>query len=375
MPEDPSDEAMKAEVNRLIAYHEPITKALNVERTALESKLIPVSAYIVTACVEAFLRYPEMMRQIAAARAPEEIGAAARRPGCRVNTVHLWSIANFWLIGRKVWAAVDPAVADAVPPAHEVLHFWERAATGFRADGTRQAWDTGTAAIYGPEWLAQLEAGLQPVDEATRSRIKRANATLVTYLFLLYFDTRVGSGDTGPYPLPDGRQLLVRDFYNLRGDGFWWGEPAQGLPYRNLTAAFVLDGARVTRISDFGTSTTDPEDYLDHVRAFGLYTPDTPDGSLRPVSLDELDSLVTDVRRVQASLYRAIAAMDRDEKIRCGAHVYFTFLRPFAELAGVADQLDWTVPRDIPPPLYELVSQMDGANAPPGDEPYYDLVP
>ena len=39
--------------------------------------------------------------------------------------------------------------------------------------------------------------------------------------------------------------------------------------------------------------------------------------------------------------------MSRDEKIRCGAYVYFTFLRPFADVAGVADQLDWTVPRDI----------------------------
>lgn len=373
MPEHPAD--AKAEVNRLIAYHEPITRALNVERTSLESKLIPVSAYIVTACVEAFLRYPAMMEEIAAALAPAEIGRRARRPGCRVNTVHLWSIANFWLIGRKVWATIDPMAADAVEPAHRVLGFWEEAARAFRSDGTCQAWDTGDARIYGAEWLEPMLGGLAPVDEATRARIKRANATLVTYLFLLYFDTRVGSGDTGPYPLPDGRQLLVRDFYELRGDGFWWSEPARALPYRNLTAAFALDGARVARISDFGTTTTEPEDYLDHVTGFGLFTTDTPDGSLRPVPLDELDELVVEVRRAQASLYRAVAAMDRDEKIRCGAYVYFTFLRPFAAIAGIADRLDWTVPRDIPPPLYELVSQMEGTNAPPDDGPFYDLVP
>lgn len=47
--------------------------------------------------------------------------------------------------------------------------------------------------------------------------------------------------------------------------------------------------------------------------------------------------------------------MSRDEMIRCGAYVYFTFLRPFAEIAGVADQLDWTVPRDVPQPVYDLL--------------------
>ena len=55
---------MKAEANRLIAYHAPISKALTHERTSLESALIPVTAYIVVACAEAYLRYPEMMRRI-----------------------------------------------------------------------------------------------------------------------------------------------------------------------------------------------------------------------------------------------------------------------------------------------------------------------
>ncbi|MGH9273107.1 MAG: hypothetical protein ACRDZU_00545, partial [Acidimicrobiales bacterium] len=60
--------------NRLIAYHAPISKALTQERTSLESALIPVTAYIVVACAEAFLRYPDMMRRIDAAMPAEEIG-------------------------------------------------------------------------------------------------------------------------------------------------------------------------------------------------------------------------------------------------------------------------------------------------------------
>ena len=144
--------------------------------------------------------------------------------------------------------------------------------------------------------------------------------------------------------------LLVRDFTKLAESDFWWSDVAADVPYRNLTAALVLDGVEI-QATDFGSCNTTPEDYLDHLVGFGLFTTDTPDGSLAPVPLDELDELVTTVRSVQAQHYRAIAAMTRDEMIRCGAYVYFTFLRPFAEIAGVADELDWTVPRDVPAPL------------------------
>ena len=43
------------------------------------------------------------------------------------------------------------------------------------------------------------------------------------------------------------------------------------------------------------------------------------------------------LNEVLAAHYRAITAMTRDEKIRCGAYVYFSFLRPFALEAGIAD--------------------------------------
>ncbi|CAN5829621.1 hypothetical protein BH24ACT3_BH24ACT3_18310 [soil metagenome] len=364
----------KAEANRLIGYHAPISAALTEERTSLESKLIPVTAYIVVACVESWLRYPDMMRRIDAALLAEEIGRAGRRPGSRVNTVSLWSIANFWLLGRKVMAQIDPG-NDPVDAAHTVLDFWERSARGFRGDGTHQAWDAGgVVRPYGPTVLDALTEGLVPVDDELRSRSKTFNATLVTYLFLLYFDTRVGAGDAGPYRLPDGRTLLVRDYYRLAESDFWWSDVAKDVPYRNLTAALVLDDVAV-RITDFGTANTSPEDYLDRLVGFALFTTDTPDRSLRPVALDELEGIVGAVRAAQSQLYRNIAAMDRDEKIRCGAYVYFSLLKPFADVAGVGDDLDWTVPLDIPPPLYDLLAAMEGENAGIADEgPYYEQI-
>jgi hypothetical protein len=357
---EPSLDERKSIANRLIAYHSPISRQLTMERTSYSSQLIPVTAYIVVACAEAFYRYPEMMRAIDAALPAEKIGRAGHRPGSNINSVYLWSIANFWLLGRKIVTQMDPSLDDP-EAAYTVLDFWERAAMAFRHDdGTRQAWDGGgVVRPYGTEVISMLEQGSRAVDHDDRQRIKVFNATLVNYLFLLYFDTRVGTGDTGPYELDDGRVMLVRDFYRMGQSDFWWSDVARDLPYQNLTAALILDDVGL-RITDFGSCITEPEDYLDRLVGFGLYTTDAPDRSLVRVELDELDALVPAVRRVQAQHYRNVAAMSRDEMVRCGAYVYFTFLRPFAEVAGVADQLDWRVPLVLSDPVYEFLSAIDG---------------
>jgi hypothetical protein len=128
------------------------------------------------------------------------------------------------------------------------------------------------------------------------------------------------------------------------------------------------------RITDFGTSNHSPEDYLDRLVGFALFTTDTPDGAPKLVPANEYDDIVAAVRTAQAAPYRNIAAMARAEKIRCGSYVYFSFLRPFAALAGVVDDLDWTVPRDLPAPLVELFSAMEGTNATVDDgAAYYSL--
>jgi hypothetical protein len=319
-----------------------------------------------------------MMRTIDDAMPAEEIGRRARRPGCQVDPCYLWSIANFFLLGRKILAMIDPA-ADRPEDTAYVLDFWERAALAYRGDGTRQAWDTGASRIYDETTIAALLAEVAPIaDDDHRSQVKRFNATLVNHLFLMYFDTRAGYGDTGPYEVAGepGRSLLVRDFYRLGHGDFPWSDVAKDLPYHHLTAALVLDDVQST-FTDFGTSNHTPEDYLDRLVGFGLYTTDgLAPGELRAVPADEHDDIVAAVRRAQSQHYRNIAAMTRDEKIRAGAYVYFTFLRPFAEEAGVADQLDWSVPRDLPEPIYQLMSAMEGDNGGvPEDEAYYELYP
>jgi len=365
------------EANRWILYHGAIAREMTATRTALESALIPVTAYILVSGVECYRRHPEMMRAIAAALSPEEIGTAGRRPGNQVDSVHLWSIANIYLLGRQVLAPFGMVTpADDIERTATVLDFWRRAAGPWRGDGHLQAWDAGSVVRpYVGDVVEELVAGTTVVDDDERARVRKLNAALTSFLFLLYFDTRAGYQDTGPYDLGDGRVLLVRDFSEFGVGHFAWSAEVSGdLPYSNLTAAFVLDDVQF-RVTDWGTSITDPDDYLARLRAFGLFAP-ARDGALEPVALSEVEALTAAVKVAQRRCYRLIAAMTRHERVNAGAYVYFTFLRPFAELAGVADDLDWTVPRDSLD-LYEGIASLDKLPDVAADDsvPYYTPIP
>ncbi len=116
------------DVNRWIKYHSAISYTLTMERTALESALIPVTAYIVIACVEAYRRYPDMIEAIEQAERPEALGREGHRLNSEIDPVRLWGVPNFVLTGRKVLTAaglVDPA--DDERRLGIVFDFWERA--------------------------------------------------------------------------------------------------------------------------------------------------------------------------------------------------------------------------------------------------------
>ena len=357
----------RAEIERWIRYHSEISYALTTERTALESALIPVSAYILIACVECYRRYPDIIDEISRAMPPEELGRAGHRLTTQIDPVHMWAVPNFPLVGRKVLMAAG--LVDAADDARRlgtILDFWARAAGAYRFDdGTHQASDANGAATPYRSYVEEVAAACEPVaDQEQRSAISRLNALLTSYLFLLWFDTRSGYQDTGPYPLSDGRTLLLRAYNRLGVSHFpWSAEVSAAMPHQEVLGAFVLRDARL-RVTDFGTSVTQPDDYWPRVDAFAFF--DASSGSLVPLDHAQRDALAVAAKSAQKQLYRKIAGMERRAKIDAGAYVYFTFLRPYAELAGV--DVDWTVPRDSTD-LYPFLELIDGAIAPAPDAP------
>jgi hypothetical protein len=109
---------------------------------------------------------------------------------------------------------------------------------------------------------------------------------------------------------------------------------------------------------------TRPEDYWTHVESCAFF--DVAAGALTPIGPAGREALATAAKTAQKQLYRMIAGMERAAKIDAGAYVYFTFLRPFAEVAGIG--LDWTTPL-ASLDVYPFLSLIDGAATPPPDAP------
>ncbi len=364
------------DINRWIRYHGEISYALTMERTALESVLIPVSVYILVVCVECYRRYPEMIAEITDAMTPEELGRAGHDVTTQVDPVHLWAVPNFVLLGRKILTAagmVDPD--DDARRIGTVVDFWERTSGAYRfGDGSHQAADAEGSATPYRAYVDDVVAACEPI--AADGSISRLNALLTSYLFLLWFDTRSGYQDTGPYALADGRALLLRRYNGLGVSHFpWSADVGAALPFTEVLGAFVLRDVEL-RVTDFGTSVTKPEDYWAHVESCAFF--DVAAGALTPIGSAGRDALGIAAKAAQKQLYRMIAGMPRAEKIDAGAYVYFTFLRPFAEHAGVA--LDWTTPL-ASLDVYPFLSLIDGTVTPPPDAPvdtpetYYALLP
>jgi hypothetical protein len=280
------------------------------------------------------------------------------------------------LVGRKILSAAGMVEADDdVVRLATIFEFWRRAAGAFHANGNVQAHDNGGIVTPYTGYVDEIVSHCEPIASEERASVSRLNALLTSYLFLMWFDTRSGYQDTGPYMLPDGRVVLLRSMHKLGVSDFAWSAGvARDVPYDDLLAAFVLRDVQF-RVTDFGTSLTEPEDYLVHLDAFALF--DTSAGTLRPIARSDYDDLRAVVKTTQKDLYRRIAAMEHREKLNAGAYVYFSFVRAFAVAAGVADQLDWTVPRDSLD-LYPFVEHVRGDDtAVTGEtaESYYPTVP
>ena len=82
----------KDRVNRWIRYHSEISFALTTERTALESALIPVTAYILDRVRRVLPALPGDDRRDQPRRPrPEELGRAGHRFATQIDPVHLWA--------------------------------------------------------------------------------------------------------------------------------------------------------------------------------------------------------------------------------------------------------------------------------------------
>src|SRR5881227_651875 len=96
-------------------------------RTVQESKLFPVNPYIALSYLNAWYRWPELLRKVDTAMPAEELGDRARSDGSYASTITLGLIPQFYLGGRQILMDMGMlAPTDAIDDVLFVLDFCDR---------------------------------------------------------------------------------------------------------------------------------------------------------------------------------------------------------------------------------------------------------
>jgi hypothetical protein len=340
-----------AEVNEAIRYYTwNEWDALAARATEGESGLIPRQEYEAMGIMNCWFKHPEWLLAIQDKVGVEgviSIGEIGRNEvGTKVNMLHIWAMATATSFGRGIALELNlhdlDYKADQVRQSFEVVR---RLYKGLWGDGPMlTSMRDFKAPILNPEWIDTFSANrISLADEQAREVFQRFNGAAEMMGFLLHFDNRLGLSDTGPYPLPDGGFVLVRDLI-VNEPAFPWSDQIEGLPYSFTIAMFFdADSGVDVQMTDLSTVWTTPANYLPYVKGVAVFAReqwDTPMADLRTLDLDDLAAYRQVCEDQSAKLYARIAGMSQREKIEAGAVAYTAgFALPFARAAGMYDEL------------------------------------
>ncbi len=176
--------AQLLETNNLIQVFADESYWLCLTWTTQQSKLFPVPAYMLLSYLNAYYRYPSLLRKVETRMSAEECGDRARNMGTKTDTLNMgWCVPGFYLMGREVLINLGLLrPEDGVEDAIYVMDFWKRIQLSYhRNDGHMTNKEFGHRSQFLPERTLQVfEADLvahQP-RPADVGRIQRRCARL-----------------------------------------------------------------------------------------------------------------------------------------------------------------------------------------------------
>jgi hypothetical protein len=295
-----------------------------------ESGLIPRQEYETVSFVQQWASYPRFIRMLT-----DEIGVdgmlelattSRREVGTKINVTRNWAASVCPILGRGI--AVDLGFHGANErreDLEELIQFGRRLQHGTWGDGPGFVSARGfKVPVLDDDVLRSLVAQVEPLEGPALDTFRKFNAATELFGFMLHYDCRAGMGDSGPYPLPDGRFAIVRDHF-LNETAYPWSGIAAGLPYC-VTGVLVFPADKVTAtVNEIMTTFTKPTNYLDYLVegvAFARDRIDTPMAGLRVLDGAEMAAIADKCRKGTMEMYRTLAKKSREDKIRDGIMVY-----------------------------------------------------
>ena len=363
------------DLNNYLAWN--IWDVLVMRATEGVSGMIPRQEYEILSFMNEFYRYPEFMRYVTdniGAQGVIDIGTSARREiGTKINCVHDWCLgAVAFGMGRcgllaGEWIKPD----DFVEESNIILKFMQRVLWGKRQDGLiLNSQDRYRCQIHEQDFLDDLRTQIVDFEPGSEDQhiFEQFNATAELMSFFDHYDCRLGLGDTGPYPLPDGRILIIRDLF-VNEDVFHWSDVCEELPHC-YTLLVVVDpavmGLEEIRVNDISTTFTIPKNYVPFITGGAVLVReqwDTPMGEVYPVKLSDLEPHLEKIREATFKMYKKTAAMSRHTLCLNGIYSYYIeMILPHLRRAGLYDEVCakfdfWEIDQRVMNYYYEITKR------------------
>ncbi len=365
------------DLNNYLAWN--IWDVLVMRATEGVSGMIPRQEYEILAFMHEFYRWPEILRMTTdaiGAKGVMEIGATARREiGTKVNCVHDWCIGAVGFgMGRCGLLALEVIQPDDyIEESNEILKFMQRVLWGKRQDGwLLNSQDAYRCLIHEKPVLEGLTSQLERLEAGSPSHdmLIRFNAAAELLSFLDHFDCRLGLGDTGPYPLPNGNLLVIRDLF-VNEEAFHWSDVCD---HENLPHCYTLVleinpkkmGLDEIRVNDISTTFSRPKNYIPYIEAGAVFVREkwnTPMGEVYQVKIADLEKHLSNVQQATFKLYSKLSRMSRRQLITNGMYVYYIdMILPHLRLGGTYDKACqdyqfWEIDQRVSNYYYEITKR------------------
>lgn len=343
------------EANNIMQCTGEETYFLGVTRTVQESKFFPVSSYIMLGYLNAFYRYPTLLRKIEAVMPAEDLADRIRNVGSKACSMGTnWCLINFYLLGREMLIGLGMIrPQDAAEDVAYVMDFWRRFQLAWRREsGHITNKEGGHRSQILPERRLQVfHADMHPCAEGDdlHEAVDQFISAVSQYAVLVACESRVCMTNNGPYNLGDGREMLVRDFYDLgEGDLPWLDGVAADVPFNRLTVVTAVKDTHFYIVDDWGSFESKPEYRAEQICGVGLYTSDELTETYIPIGMESKEELTKTLKayteilqNTTVKLWERLASYSRDQLMDCGALTYYAIIRDLAHIAGVYDTEDW----------------------------------
>lgn len=365
------------DLNNYLAWN--IWDVLVMRATEGASGMIPRQEYEILAFMHEFYRWPEILRMTTdeiGAQGVIDIGASARREiGTKINSVHDWSIGavgfGMGRCGLLALEAIQPD--DYIEESNTILKFMQRVLWGKRQDGyLLNSQDRYRCMIHDDDILEKFISQLEPLEPKSEKHdmFVKFNAAAELLSFLDHYDCRLGLGDTGPYPLPNGNILIIRDLFTNE-EAFDWSDVCdhENVPhcYTMLLEIDVKEmGLDEIRVNDISTTFTRPKNYIPFIKGGAVFVREkwnTPMSEVYQVPVTQLQPRLESIQQATFKLYSKISRMSRRQLITNGMYVYYIdMILPHLRLAGTyekacTDYQFWEIDKRVSDAYYEITKR------------------